>query len=230
MVGRPRRCHPGEIRMVVRGSVVGLARYVLRALPICLIALLAGGAVLPLHGRQESPTRLFDQHRRQAIHAPLQVRRLGGIAAGASSTRNGAFAWEGAEWAPGEGRSTGALVAGGLTGGVAGIFIGGAAGARLARIDCDVGCDESALYMALLGAIVGESFMLPLGVHLADRRLGSYLPSMLTSVALTGAGLGLAYALPHDVMSMGGTKAILITVPMLQLVSSILIERRTARR
>jgi hypothetical protein len=203
----------------------------IRVSSLTLIAFLARGAIFPLYAQQEFPARLFDPALRQTVYAPLQGRGgAAGVAADARSASGENPAWGKVYAAPGEGRSTGALMAGGLAGGVAGVVVGAVAGAKLAEIDCTEGCDESGLYMALIGAAVGETLLLPLGVHLANRRQGSYFPAMMASVALSGAGIWLAYALDNTSMRESAPTVLLVTVPILQLAAAIQIERRTANR
>lgn len=59
------------------------------------------------------------------------------------------------------------------------------------------------------------------GVHLANRRRGNYALSLLASAAIGAAGV-----LAVDAANDGWP---LISVPIAQLISSILIERATAR-
>jgi hypothetical protein len=127
-------------------------------------------------------------------------------------------------WTAGEGEpSTLALAGGGLLGGAAGFFGGGFLGAVIA-CDQDDAADEGfcAIGGFVVGASIGESALIPLGVHVANGRRGSYGLSLLASAAI--AGVGLAAAIPQ------GEGAWLIPVPLAQIASSIAIERATARR
>lgn len=108
------------------------------------------------------------------------------------------------------------MAAGGLLGGVVGVFAGGVAGLRLTEHDCE----DCGIVGAVYGAIAGGSALLPLGVHVANRRQGDFGLSLLSSLAIGGAGLALA--------TQTNSAAVMIPVPVLQIVSSILIERRTA--
>jgi hypothetical protein len=109
------------------------------------------------------------------------------------------------------------LVLGGLAGGAVGVFGGALIGGKLTENDCEDCVIEGIVY----GAVVGGSALLPLGVHVANGRRGSFGLSLLSSLAI--GGLGLAVALEAN------EAAVLIPVPVLQIVSSILIERATEK-
>lgn len=115
------------------------------------------------------------------------------------------------------------LVAGGLTGGVVGFFGFGIAGALIASgLSDNQGDGYEALGGFAIGALVGESVLLPLGVHLTNRRQGDYGVSLLASAGIAALGLGLTGAL----QDMG--IVFLPAIPLAQLVTSISLERRTA--
>ena len=113
------------------------------------------------------------------------------------------------------------MILGGLVGGAVGFFVGGFAGALINDTD-DSEDDLAALAGFALGATVGETIALPLGVHLANHRQGNYGFSLLAAAAITGVGIAIATS-GEDQLEY------LIPVPALQLVSSILIEKRTTR-
>lgn len=121
-------------------------------------------------------------------------------------------------------RSTVAVAGAGLLGGAVGLVAGGYLGALLA----ESGDDEDLDYLggAVVGAALGEGAMLPLGVHLADGRRGSYAASALVSLGLAGAGLLALEAVHYDVP---GAPIVLVAVPVAQLVATIAVERATAR-
>jgi hypothetical protein len=109
------------------------------------------------------------------------------------------------------------LLLGGVLGGAAGVLGGAAIGVKATQDDC-----ENCFFNGLVyGSVAGGSALLPLGVHLANGRRGSYGTSLLASLAIGAAGLGTALATNE-----GG---VMIAVPVLQLVSSVVIERRTSR-
>lgn len=223
--------HSAEFRAAVRGTGGGSMRNALRALTFYLLVLLADAMTSPLPAQQQPSGGLFQAAPGQEVYAPLL--KSTGVARHALTAldiQGGHVAGVGIASGPEEGRSNTALMAGGLAGGVVGLFMGGLVGAQVARHDCDTGCDESALILAIFGAMAGESIMLPLGVHLTNRRQGSYLPAMLTSVALTAGGILLAESLSETTVRHSAPTVLLITVPVMQLATSILIERRTARR
>ena len=102
-----------------------------------------------------------------------------------------------------------AMAAGGIVGGLVGFGAGFLAGSLVTD---DMG--EGMVY-----ALAGESFLLPLGVHLANGARGQGGLSTLASIALGGVGLLLASADAPD--------ALILTIPFAQLAASITIESRT---
>jgi hypothetical protein len=118
------------------------------------------------------------------------------------------------------------LVAGGVVGGIAGFFLFGYAGAVIADTpDSNEGFDELAGFV--VGATIGESLGIPVGVHLANRREGKVLPAILASLGIGAAGLALALVAEGS----GPLPAVILGVtPIAQFVSSIHIEHATAGR
>lgn len=115
--------------------------------------------------------------------------------------------------------STGSMVLGGLALGAAGFFGGGYLGAILADRSSDL--EFAALTGFAVGAVIGETIGLPLGVHLANKGRGEYAPSLLVSAGIAAVGLALASSGDDHL-------EYLIPVPIIQLIASIAIERRTA--
>jgi hypothetical protein len=115
--------------------------------------------------------------------------------------------------------STGSMVLGGLLLGAAGFFGGGYLGAIIADRSSDL--EFAALTGFVVGAVIGETAGLPLGVHLANKRRGEYAPSLLVSAGIAAVGLALASSDDDNL-------EFLIPVPIAQLIASIAIERRTA--
>ncbi len=115
------------------------------------------------------------------------------------------------------GRSPVVLALGGVLAGTAGAFGGAWIGNEITKDACEDCFLEGLVY----GGVAGGSALLPLGVHLANGHRGNYGASLLASLGIGAVGLGLAAATNEG--------AFMIPVPVLQLVSSILIERRTAR-
>ena len=124
-------------------------------------------------------------------------------------------------------RPTELLVLGGVLGGGLGLVGGAIAGAGL---EVAMGCDHDYCGIAggLLGAMAGEIILLPLGVHLANGRQGNYGYALLASAGSAAGGLLLSLAAG----AIAGERSIdvaLWTIPVAQLASSILVERRTSR-
>ena len=114
------------------------------------------------------------------------------------------------------------LVAGGLTGGVVGFFGFGIAGALIASgLSDNQGDGYEALGGFAIGALVGESVLLPLGVHVANGRRGDYGISFLASMGIAALGLSLTGAM--DDMAV----VFLPAIPIAQLITTISLERRT---
>jgi hypothetical protein len=109
------------------------------------------------------------------------------------------------------------LLLGGVLGGVAGVFAGGIVGAKLT----DGNCEDCGLEGAAYGLVVGGSALLPLGVHLANGRRGNFGRALLASLAIGAAGFGAALGTNRG--------EIMLAVPVLQLISSVAIERATGR-
>lgn len=79
-------------------------------------------------------------------------------------------------------------------------------------------CEDCFLVGGAYGLLAGVSTGIPLGVHFTNRGRGDLLASLGASLALGGLGLGVAH-LTHE-------EGVMLAVPVLQIVSSILIERR----
>jgi hypothetical protein len=141
-----------------------------------------------------------------------------------------------------EPRPTGRLVAGGLAGGAADALAGAliAGGLRfLGPCDDQDGCIDRYADWAFSGAVLGQSVGLPLGVHLANDRQGRLPPALLASAGIGTAGLIAYWGIQrYGTDGWGNTRgnpdlltaATLVPVPVLELVTSIAIERATSRR
>lgn len=112
------------------------------------------------------------------------------------------------------------LIVGGLLSGAAGMFMGGYAGASLMcdRPNRDEWCG---LIGFVWGGAVGESLMLPLGVHLTNGRRGNLALSTAASAGIAALGILAVYAT--------GDARPLLVVPLVQLAATITIEHATAR-
>ena len=109
------------------------------------------------------------------------------------------------------------LVGSGVLGGVAGLFTGAIVGGRLTEHDCE----DCGLAGVVYGGVMGWSAGIPLGVHMANGRRGSYGLSLLSSLAIGGLGLPVASETNSGVP--------MLSVPVLQIMASVLIERKTQK-
>jgi hypothetical protein len=134
-----------------------------------------------------------------------------------------------AQVAPAPARPVPVLVVGGAATAAVSMVAFGFAGALIGGNSCmDSGNPDSCRGMegALWGAAVGYTVGIPLGVHLTNRRAGSLRASMLTSAAIaaTGAAVGFGIGTNQSIASAA------LAAPILQMASSVIIERSTARR
>jgi hypothetical protein len=121
------------------------------------------------------------------------------------------------------------LVVGGTATAAASMLVFGLAGALIGGNSCaDSGNPDSCRGMegGLWGAAVGYTVGIPAGVHLTNRRAGSLRPSLLTSAAIAGVGVAAGFGIGTD----QSIAVAALSAPILQMVSSVIIERRTARR
>jgi hypothetical protein len=125
-------------------------------------------------------------------------------------------------------RSTARLLAGGVLGGAVGVAVGGLTGAYIGANHCkDEGNPDSChgIEGLLYGAAAGNTLSIPVGVHLANARAGRLAPSMLASALIAGAGVIAIVQTDNNAVMVGAA----LGVPALQLASSVIIERATAR-
>jgi hypothetical protein len=151
------------------------------------------------------------------ISAPGQAQRATSAFSDEPDPRWPAPATESA-FSPGHSRSPVLLALGGLGAATVGTFAGAVLGARLTT---RYPCEDCGLEGLVYGGVAGGSALLPLGVHLANGRRGNYGASLAASLGIGAAGLAVAVASREG--------AVMLTVPVLQLVSAIAIERATAR-
>jgi hypothetical protein len=116
----------------------------------------------------------------------------------------------------------GGMIVGGLAGGTIGFFAGGYAGFALDGGNRVCGDDPCGVEGALWGVVLGESVVLPLGVHIANGRRGNYGTELLTSVGIAVGGVMLAAASDSGIP--------LLLVPIAQIASGIAIEKRVPDR
>lgn len=121
---------------------------------------------------------------------------------------------------------TGRGLLGAIGGGLAGGLGGGVVGAALSN-------DESYLpgVTALGGLLIGEAAGMAYGIHRAHRRQGrTYRQRFYTTVG-AGAVVGTAgvYVLSETEVKNGRAAAIVVAMPLLQLATAIVVERRSRR-
>ncbi|HLS48275.1 MAG TPA: hypothetical protein VK012_07125 [Gemmatimonadales bacterium] len=112
-----------------------------------------------------------------------------------------------------------ALAMGGLLAGTTGLVLGAYAGAALEQSTGCAGDDWCGLGGGLLGAALGTTFMVPVGVHLANNQRGNLGQGIAASGFTLAAGIGFSMLI-NDARPM-------LLVPLAQIISSIATERRT---
>jgi hypothetical protein len=130
-------------------------------------------------------------------------------------------------------RPSSTLVAAALGGVAAGAVVGAAmfGGLNYALAACDNqdGCWGEHFTWGFNGANAGSALAIPAAVHLANRRQGRLAPSLLASAGIGAVGLGVFWGVQRaegpDALMVGS----MIATPVLQIISSIVIERRTSR-
>ena len=120
--------------------------------------------------------------------------------------------------------STAKMAVYGLATGAAGFLVGGIVGAALIGEMNHSDSWVSALQGAVVGGTIGESLMLPVGVHLANDRQGDLLLSMPASLAIGAGGAWLGRRLDRT----GRAWPVLVLTPLAQLAVAIAIERNTS--
>ncbi|MFH1843777.1 MAG: hypothetical protein ABIF77_11295 [bacterium] len=128
----------------------------------------------------------------------------------------------------GEGSTLGMLGAG-ILGGTVGFLAGALWGIEAADCpdcpssDCWCGIGE-----AFWGGLAGEAFLLPTGIHLANRSRGDYGRLVLTSAGIAAVGAGLAIGGAY-LLDNGNTLVLLPLIPVVQLLVCIDQERDSGR-
>jgi hypothetical protein len=110
----------------------------------------------------------------------------------------------------------------GIGGWVAGAFTGAAAEANCTDGDY---CQAEGI---LLGAAVGGTVGLALGVHLGNRRRGNFALDVLSGAMVWGASVGAFYLVGAD-LDEPASVAVLVAEPILQLVTTVVVERARGR-
>ena len=114
-----------------------------------------------------------------------------------------------------------------MAGGVGGGMLVGVAGAQLGHVLVDEGSASWIPLGTLMGGFVGISSGIPMGVHLANGRRGTYFLSLLASTGVGVAGVLLTSSVRGS--GAGGVYAALAGTVLGQIGVSIAIERATAR-
>lgn len=119
-------------------------------------------------------------------------------------------------------RSTGRLIAGGVLGAAIGTGAALLAYSALDRQDPCLASDcDSDLGSGLVAVTAGITLMIPLGVHLADARRGSFLKDLLVDAGVAAIGWAGA-ALADD-------GRWLLLIPPTQITAAVITERSTAQ-
>ncbi len=156
------------------------------------------------------------------IHAQVRFRQSWGSSQSPVPSTAVGWAWQAAPASDSPWPSIGAGVGLGLAGWAAGGFTA----SYLAKDCSDHEDDYCQLTAFLIGAAVGGTFGMALGVHVGNDRRGSLALDFLSGALVWGTGIGLAWATGWDEEV---TTAAAITVPIAQLAVTVLVERATGR-
>lgn len=121
--------------------------------------------------------------------------------------------------------SVGRAVGFGLLLGVAG-FAGGALIGSAASDECLNADDICIPQAAFFGAAGGGTLGMAAGVHLGNRRRGKFLLDFLVAAAVWGTGIAIAAGSEDQDLR----AAVLIAIPIVQLGTTVAVERSTGRR
>jgi len=105
-----------------------------------------------------------------------------------------------------------------VLGGITGMFVGYLVGGVFAAAAYNDGDGHDQLNAAILGGLIAATFTTPAGVHLGNRGRGRYLNNLVVSMAIGGAGFGLAVATDSG--------ARLLRLPIGQIIGSAWMEAR----
>jgi hypothetical protein len=119
--------------------------------------------------------------------------------------------------------SAAASIGAGIGLGVAGFLAGGLIGSGSAS-NC-TSSDFCQLEAAFYGAAAGGTFGMALGVHLGNGRRGNLALDFLTGALVWGAGIGIAAASNSET----GYTVAFVTIPIVQLVTTVVVERAVGR-
>ena len=140
-----------------------------------------------------------------------------------------------AQTRPAPGRSTVVIAAGATLGLATGALAGALAGGNYTSRNCPTGDPDQCLGQAfpgfIWGAGAGGTLGAPLGAYFTDRRQGSLPRSLLVSGAIFAVEVLALRSLIDDGRTehLGAVRGIVITAPLLQILSSTLIEVRSRK-
>lgn len=111
---------------------------------------------------------------------------------------------------------------GAAVGSLAGAFVGYHLDYNVLNLDCERGCEDPGLPGLTAGWFIGSALTTPPSVHLANHRRGSLSTEYLSSAVIAGVGMAALLAL-------GSPEGAYIALgaPVAQVISAVLIERRT---
>jgi hypothetical protein len=121
--------------------------------------------------------------------------------------------------------------AGALLGGAAGTLAGGVAGAYVGGNRCSSPGNSDTCQLIegiLVGSAVGFAIGTPVGAHVLNRRRGSLTASLVASAAIATAGI-VAVREANRERRNGLVRALIVSVPVVQLLSTTAIEVKTSR-
>ncbi|MGH7455675.1 MAG: hypothetical protein ACRENG_30245, partial [bacterium] len=112
-------------------------------------------------------------------------------------------------------------IAAGLMAGTIGFFGGALVGYEIDKITSNYEGEWDGINGLIIGAPIGESLLLPVGVHQANGRRGNLPLAVLASIGIAGTGIALAASADNA--------KILVAIPIAQLLACSAIERSTSR-
>ena len=127
------------------------------------------------------------------------------------------------------------VATGATLGGAAGFLAGALAGAYIGGNQCvDEANPDSCRWLPgmLIGSAVGMTVGVPLGAHIGNRRRGQLVQSMLASAVIGAIGTWALVRIEDDNVGASRTRALISTaaaIPVLQIVTSTWLERRSSR-
>lgn len=123
----------------------------------------------------------------------------------------------------------GGPIAGGALGGALGLVGGYAIGYALGGGNRD-SCGDvfpCGAVPGVIGAMIGEIVLLPVGVHIFNDRRGHFAMDLFTSAGVGALGVLLAATVSEGALSEGRA---LLVVPIIQLAATVAVERAAGRK